>query len=139
MPHGEASPVLREDGLRSGTPFPHDDIPDEGPPLLAALCASGRDEPTYRHRSDHGPDGLLLGGPKGESNPLQRMQGFTFCTLTAATPDAERKQRVTYKGRESERHRANDPEWQPVNRFAYVGGFIGARKPANSGRKRKAA
>jgi hypothetical protein len=125
--------------LRVSTPFPHHDIDEDGPPLLAALCASGRDEPDYRHRSDHGPDGLLLGGPKGESNPLQRMQGFTFCTLTAATPDAERTLRVTYRGRESAQHRANDPEWQPVNRFAYVGKFTAPRKPANSGRKRKAA
>jgi hypothetical protein len=139
VPHGEAPPVLREDGLRSGTPFPHLDIDEEGPPLLAALCASGRDEPNYRHRSDHGPDGLLLGGPKGEANPLQRLIGFTFCVAEAPSPDAERKQLVTYRGRESARHRADDPEWQPAQRFGYVGKFTAPRKPANSGRKRKAA
>jgi hypothetical protein len=46
---------------------------------------------------------------------------------------------VVYRARESERHRADDADWQPVQRFAYVGKFAAPRKPANSGRKRKAA
>jgi hypothetical protein len=59
--------------------------------------------------------------------------------VSAATPEGERRQRVVYRGRESAQHRADDPEWQPPARFAYVGQFTAPRKPAASGRKRKAA
>ena len=134
LPHGEAPALLRENRL---TAFPHFDIPDDGPPLLAALCTSGRDDPKYRWRRDHGPDGLLVGGPKGEQNPLQRLQSYTFCAVTASTPDAERKQQVTYKGRVKAELRA-DHDYEPP-RFAYVGKFTGPRKPATSGRRKQAA
>jgi hypothetical protein len=94
-----------------------------------------RDDPRYpwNHRpADHNWVGLFVGGPEGEHNPLADLQAYTFCPITAATPENERKQLVMYRARNAERR-------GPTQRFAYVGAFVGARKPANSGRKRRAA
>ncbi len=51
------------------TAFPHADIDEDGPRIVAGLCASGRDEPAYNwgHRpKDHTEAGLFIGGPEGE-------------------------------------------------------------------------
>jgi hypothetical protein len=45
------------------------DIPEQGPRIVAGLCAFGRDEPEYNwdHRpKDHDDAGLFIGGPAGE-------------------------------------------------------------------------
>jgi hypothetical protein len=97
----------------------------DGPRITAALSVFTRDDDRYWHRqpSDHGPDGLFTGGPKGESNPIARLQSFTHCEVTASSPDAERRQYVAYKARGA----------------VMLGGFLAPRKPMNSGRKRRAA
>lgn len=98
----------------------------DGPRITAALSVFTRDDDRYWHRqpSDHGPDGLFTGGPKGESNPIARLQSFTHCERPDLTsPDNERRQYVAYKARGA----------------VMVGRFLAPRKPATSGRKRRAA
>jgi hypothetical protein len=111
----------------------------DGPRITAALSAYVRDDDRYWHRqpSDHGPDGLFAGGPKGESNPIARLQGFTHCVITASAPDAERRQQVVYSARDVA-YRA-DEGLPPRPRTVMLGRFSAPRKPATSGRKRRAA
>lgn len=106
-----------------------------GPRITAALCVCTRDEDRYWHRqpSDHGPDGLFVGGPHGEQNPIARLQKYTHCETTASTPENERKQLVTTRGRVLAARRAS--ESAPV----MLGRFLAPRKPANSGRRKKVA
>jgi hypothetical protein len=110
------------------TSFPHKDIAEEGPPLTAALCRFSREDERYWQHDlprDHGVDGVLLGGPEAEGSILDDVTGFTFCAISASTPENARRQHVTNKGRHA-------------NPSGY--GLYGRpRKPATSGRKRKAA
>lgn len=98
-----------------------------------------RDDPAYpwHHRpADHDQAGLFIGGPKGEANPLAALQAYTHCPITAPTPENERKQRIAYRAREAETREPDDEADRPMIR---VGRFVYPRKPANSGRKKKAA
>jgi hypothetical protein len=101
----------------------------------------GRDDPGYRWRPDHGPDGLLIGGPRGEVNALVRVQGTTYLPVSASDPENERRQEMRRRARLNESRMADDPDFaeSQFKRFAYVGKFTGPRKPLSSGRKRKAA
>jgi len=115
--------------LRSFTQFPHLDIDEEGPPLTAALCAFSREDERYWQNGlprDHSDTGVLVGGPEAEACVLEGPIGFTYCARPDLTnPENERRQYVVNKGRH-------------VNPTGY--GLYGRpRKPATSGRKRKAA
>lgn len=108
------------------------------------------------------PDGLYVFGPKGPICVLALLVYFTYCARTsAATPDGERRQRIVGKAqdalRAAQRWR-DDPdsdsddemalyytrvlelagEWK-MPQVGHVGRFTRPRKPAASGRKRRAA
>ena len=83
----------------------------------------------------HNQQGLYVHGPAGIRCALAVLVYFTYCAVSAATPENERKQRVTYRGRDAQR-RLTDGEEPPMR---MVGRFLCPAKPATSGRKRKAA
>lgn len=95
------------------------------PKLTSEMSPYTREHPEYwRQRpSDHSAEGLLVGATEGDACPLGPMSTFTYCAISAPTPENERKQYVTYKGRERSGH--------PF--------YARPLKPANSGRKSKAA
>jgi hypothetical protein len=77
------------------TSFPHKDIAEEGPPLTAALCRFSREDERYWQHDlprDHGVDGVLLGGPEAEGSILDDVTGFTFCAISASTPENARRE-----------------------------------------------
>jgi hypothetical protein len=106
-------------------PFPHADIAEEGPRITAHLAPLTRDHDDYWHRrpSDHSAEGLFVGATEGEHCTLDALIGYTFCTISAPTPEGERRRHVVNKSR----------------RVSNGGRFGRPVKPANSGRKRKAA
>jgi hypothetical protein len=111
------------------TKFPHTDIAEDGPPLQAALCRLSREDERYWQNDlprDHADDGVLVDGPAAEPCVLEERVGFTYCARPdLTTPENARLQHVTNKGRNA-------------NPSGY--GLYGRpRKPATSGRKRKAA
>lgn len=53
--------------MRSTTPYPHDDITDEGPPICAGLSPRRDSAAYFDHKpTDHDAVGLFVGGPRGE-------------------------------------------------------------------------
>ena len=90
-----------------------------------------RDNAAYPwgHRPDgHNAQGLFAEGPQGEHCAIATLVYFTFCRITAASPDGERKRRVTYKGREARARQIR------------IGGYlVSSAKRPNSGRKRRVA
>lgn len=93
---------------------------------------------TYR------PDGLYFFGPKGPISVLALLIAFTFCNSERTVPENARRQRVAYRGRRMKELRndgliEDEPRPWLGPRYGYVGKFNLPRKPANSGRKRKAA
>ena len=97
----------------------------------------------WGHRpADHNEKGLYADGPAGERNSLAPIQGETFCRVTASSPEGERKQRVTYRGREAARRQQleepDEPPPPPKPRMVLIGRFWRPAKPAASGRKKKA-
>ena len=138
------------------------DILEEGPPLSAGLCRLSRDDARYWQRRlprDHDDDGVLHGGPNAEDCVLEPHVGFTYCAVSAPTPDNTRKQEVTYRGRKIAEARdwqrngadPNDPKARlyeailesiaPQRHTQHSGyGLYGRpRKPAASGRRKKSA
>jgi hypothetical protein len=107
------------------TPFPHTDIPEDGQKVTPDLAPFTRDHPEYwRTRpSDHSIEGLFVDANEGEHCTLAELVGFTFCAISAATPDGERRRYVVNKSRS----------------VSNGGRYSRPVKPANSGRKRKAA
>jgi hypothetical protein len=105
--------------------FPHTDIPDEGKRITADLSPFTRDEPEYWRNapSDHTVEGLFASATDGDGCSLAKMIAFTFCTLSAPTPEGERRRHVVNRSR----------------RVSNGGRFSRPAKPANSGRKRRAA
>ena len=105
--------------------FPHVDIEEQGPRVLTAIAPLTREDETYWHHrpSDHSAEGLFVGGPEGETCILESLMGYTFCEVSAPTPEGERRRHVVNKSR----------------RVSNGGRFGRPVKPANSGRKRKAA
>lgn len=94
------------------------------PKLMPEMSPYTRDHPEYwRQRpSDHSVEGLLVGGNEGDACSLGDLIPYTHCAVSASTPENERKQYVTYKGRE----RSGHPFYsRPL-------------KPANSGRRKAA-
>lgn len=107
--------------------------------------------------------GLYIFGPRGPICVLALLVYYTFCVTSSATPDGQRRERVAGKAQDAlraARRWRDDPKginWRDVHadhhaavlrcagepvedrRFAYVGRFTGPRKPANSGRRKKAA
>jgi hypothetical protein len=113
-----------------------------GPRLTRALAPVHRDHPDYwRTRpSDHSAEGLFVGGPAGEHCAIAPLVYFTFCAVSAPTPDGERRAYVVAKARRAERMRADGIDPAPRPRTVWNGGqFMKPAKPANSGRKKKAA
>ena len=87
-----------------------------------------RDSPQYPWNArpdDHSIVGLFLYGPQGETNPLALLIAFTYCAISAATPENERKQLVQYRARRAVQ--------------SGFGLYGRPTKPASSGRKRKVA
>jgi hypothetical protein len=105
--------------------FPHPDIGDEGKKITATLSPYTRDEPEYwRHApSDHTVEGLFASATDGDGCSLADLIPFTFCTISAPTPEGERRRHVVNRSR----------------RVSNGGRFSRPAKPANSGRKRRAA
>ena len=106
----------------------HADIDEEGPRLTAVLCRFSREDERYWQRdlpSDHGDDGVLIGGPEAEASVLDAEIGYTHCEHPDRTnPENVRRQYVTNTGRHA-------------NPSGY--GLYGRpRKPAKSGRRRAA-
>jgi hypothetical protein len=105
--------------------FPHPDIEEEGRTITEHLSPFTRDEEAYWHHrpSDHAVEGLFADATEGENCTLADLIAYTFCTISAPTPEGERRRHV-------------------VNRSRTVtngGRYSRPVKPANSGRKRKAA
>jgi hypothetical protein len=107
------------------TQFPHADIEDEGLRITATLSPFTRDEDEYwRTRpSDHMDEGLFASATEGDHCAIGDLVGYTFCTISAPTPEGERRRHVVNKSR----------------RVSNGGRYGRPVKPANSGRKRKAA
>ena len=105
--------------------FPHRDIPDDGKRITGAMSPFTRDDERYWHHrpSDHSTEGLFAAATEGEHCTLDALIGFTFCPITAPTPEGERRRHVVNRSR----------------RVSNGGRFSRPVKPANSGRKRKAA
>jgi hypothetical protein len=120
--------------------FPHPDIDErmrvgrDGKPHISAritptISPYTRDDPEYwlNVPSDHSVEGLFVDATKGDNCNLAKLINFTFCVDASATADGRRKRYVTDKGREAQRQVSNGGRYsRPV-------------KPANSGRKRRAA
>lgn len=112
---------------------------------LTRTLAPPRDSAEYRwgfRPADHTEAGLLIGGPDAESCTLAELVYFTFCRISASTPENERLQYVRYKGRKAGLDAEELPEYSPFCAPRHVtngGRFRRPVKPANSGRKRKAA
>jgi hypothetical protein len=107
------------------------------PTLTSSAVTDRHDDPAHPY-GGHRPDGTYALGPKGPICILALLIAYTYCTVSASTTDGQRKADVTYKGRRSQELRDEGLLDDPP-RFAYVGRFTGPRKPATSGRKRKAA
>jgi hypothetical protein len=105
--------------------FPHADIPDQGKTITADLSPFTRDEPEYWRNppSDHTVEGLFASATEGDGCSLAELIPFTFCTLSAPTPEGERRRHVVNTSR----------------RVSNGGRYSRPVKPANSGRKRRAA
>jgi hypothetical protein len=75
------------------------------------------------------PDGLYVFGPTGMRCSLAALIEMSkLLRVTASSPDGERKQRVTYKGREAKARQVR------------IGGYwVDSGKRPTSGRKRRAA
>lgn len=87
-------------------------------------------------------DGTYWCGPAGIRCVLAVLIARSLLIVTASSPEGERKQRVTYRGREAQRRREMDGDEDiiPVPpKLARIGAFYAPRKPANSGRKKTAA
>lgn len=99
-----------------------------------------RDSPDYDWHArprDHNALGLYVDGPKGEGSPLAKLQGETFCRVSAPTPEGERRRKVVLRSR---REQERDEAWlerQQQPRLVRIGDFWKPARPANSGRKRK--
>jgi hypothetical protein len=88
--------------------------------------------------ADHNAAGLYRFGPHGDDNPLARLLAYQHCAISASAPDAERLQRVRYKGRAAvERGDIEEPIIR-APKMVLIGGYWKPAKPANSGRKKKA-
>lgn len=101
------------------------------------------DDPANPYGIDR-PDGTYHFGPKGPICVLALLIAFTFCASERAIPENERRQRVAYRGRRMRELRdeglvTDEPKPWVGPRYGYVGKFNLPRKPANSGRRKKAA
>jgi len=96
-------------------------------------------------RSEYRSDGLYAFGPASMRCALAFLVYFTFCAVSAATPEGERRRRVVEAGRDEIRKRERDQslglDYEPVRPQIRSGHPFYARplKPATSGRKKKAA
>jgi hypothetical protein len=110
----------------------------DGPRLvLGGRLPPHREDPDYRRPADHTPAGLLVGGPEGDEDNLGPHQYFTYCVISAATPENARLRQVRTEGRvQAEFIAAGLKEPTMVTNG---GRFWRPAKPANSGRKRKVA
>ena len=119
-----------------------------------------RNDDPDRPFGSYRPDGLYFFGPAGPMCVLAFLIYYTYCERTAATQDGERRARVAGKAddalRAARRWRDDGAdtyddraehhmrvlliagEWS-TPQVGYVGRFTRPRKPATSGRKRKAA
>ena len=121
--------------IRETTAFPHADIPEEGPALTPALCRFSRDDLRYwRHvPRDHDVSGdfagVLQGATEVEACSLDILVGYTYCEDDSATADGRRRRYVRDKALEAQKHAVRSGH-----------GLYGRpRKPATSGRKKRAA
>jgi len=111
-------------------------------PRPTRTLALHRDHPDYwRARpSDHSAEGLFVGGPAGEHCAIALLVYFTFCAVSAPTPEGERRRYVVNKARRATQLRALGIDPAPRPTVVWNGGrFTKPAKPANSGRKKKAA
>jgi hypothetical protein len=97
------------------------------PRLTREMSPYTREHPDYwRNRpSDHSVEGLLVAGPEGDGGAIGALVPYTHCAITAPTPEGQRRAYVVQKARQSQ--------------HSGYGLYGRPRKPANSGRKRKAA
>ena len=86
--------------------------------------------------SEYDTQGLYVYGPRGPVCALAFLIAFTWCAISAPTPEGERKRTVTYKGRRMQELR-EDGLVEP--RTTWLGRFPGPTKSPNSGRRKKAA
>jgi len=105
-----------------------------------ALLSRDSDDYWRTRPSDHSAEGLFVGGPAGEHCAIALLVYFTFCAVSAPTPEGERRRYVVTKARRAEHLRAQGIDPAPRPRLVTNGGrFVRPAKPANSGRKKKQA
>lgn len=105
--------------------FPHPDIEDEGPKVTDYMSRFTREDDRYWKNppSDHYDEGLFASATEGENDTLAGLIGYGHCPISAPTPEGERRRHVVNKSR----------------RVSNGGRFGRPVKPANSGRKKRAA